>query len=129
MSLLKLPGRTSFSASFTVEGGMGIPGDSGAWVYSEERKELCGHILAWSDSMNLAYIVPMEILVDDLRNRLGAKEIRLPAQIPAESAQMKQPVSKTITATINEVVKNNTNISSDSNKENIPAAALQAKLQ
>jgi len=129
MSLLKLPGRTSFSASFTVEGGMGIPGDSGAWVYSEERKELCGHILAWSDSMNLAYIVPMEILFDDLRHRLGAKEIRLPAQIPAESAQMKRPAPKTITATINEVVKNNTDISSDSNKENIPAAALQAKLQ
>ncbi|KAK5078651.1 hypothetical protein LTR64_002934 [Lithohypha guttulata] len=80
LSLLKLPGRRTFSASFTVEGGMGLPGDSGAWVYSEEKRELCGHILAWSDALNIAYIAPMEVLFEDLKVRLAAKEIRLPAQ-------------------------------------------------
>lgn len=127
MSLLKLPGRTSFSASFTVEGGMGIPGDSGAWVFNEEKKELCGHILAWSDSMNLAYIVPMEVLFDDLRARLGAQEVRLPAQIPDLPVHAQQTVSKSATTTITGVVNNNTG--SEDNKENLPAAALQSKLQ
>lgn len=83
LSLLKLPGRRSFSASFTVDGGMGQPGDSGAWVYSEERRELCGHILAWSDALNVAYIAPMEVLFENIRTRLGAKEVKLPAQVPA----------------------------------------------
>lgn len=82
LSLLKLPGRQSFTASFTVDGGMGQPGDSGAWVYSEERRELCGHILAWSDALNVAYIAPMEVLFENIRSRLGAKEVRLPAEVP-----------------------------------------------
>ncbi|KAK5946112.1 hypothetical protein PMZ80_000252 [Knufia obscura] len=130
MSLLKLPGRTSFSVSFTVEGGMGIPGDSGAWVYNEERKELCGHILAWSDSMNLAYIVPMEVLFDDLKERLGAKEVRLPAAIPhapwTSPCQIQQASASAIT-TIHERAKPAQII--EDNKENVPAAQLQSKLQ
>lgn len=82
LSLLKLPGRQSFTASFTVDGGMGQPGDSGAWVYSEERRELCGHILAWSDALNVAYIAPMEVLFENIKSRLGAREVRLPAEVP-----------------------------------------------
>lgn len=130
MSLLKLPGRTSFSASFTVEGGMGVPGDSGAWVYSEERRELCGHILAWSDSMNLAYIVPMEVLFDDLRERLGAKEVRLPASSQQSALNLPGQAQQVSTSTIDTIQeKTKTTRLNEDNKENIPAAALQPKLQ
>jgi len=145
MSLLKLPGRKTFSASFTVEGGMGVPGDSGAWVYSEERKELCGHILAWSDSLNHAYIAPMEVLFQDLKERLSAQEVRLPAQTPASASaptpannaspalQQQTPTSTSTIDTINESSTSNTTakhtIPEDKeNKENTRTSALTSKI-
>lgn len=124
MSLLKLPGRTSFSCSFTVEGGMGIPGDSGAWVYSEERKELCGHILAWSDSLKCAFIAPMEIIFEDLKQRLGATEVRLPSERPTAV-----PVVPTLgtegssASTLELDPKGKLNV--DYNKENMPEVTGQ----
>ena len=121
MSLLKLPGRRTFSASFTVDGGMGIPGDSGAWVYSEEKKELCGHILAWSDALGQAYIAPMEVLFEDLKERLGATEIRLPAQKaqPALAEVIPELVQQSSTSTMESTKKGKT--STEDNKENIPS--------
>lgn len=128
MSLLKLPGRQSFSASFTVEGGMGVPGDSGAWVYSEERRELCGHILAWSDALNMAYISPMEVLFDDLKERLNAKEVRLPAQSPQSASVdiIPELVQQESSSTIESTKKGKSNI--EDNKENISSIQLAGKL-
>lgn len=127
MSLLKLPGRRTFSASFTVEGGMGVPGDSGAWVYSEERRELCGHILAWSDALNMAYISPMEVLFEDLKERLGAKEIRLPAQAPQGAKEtIPELLQQESSSTIESTKKGKSSI--DENKENISSIQLAGKL-
>lgn len=78
MSLVRLRGRQSFSTSWTVEGGFGIPGDSGAWVYDPVSGGLCGHVLAWSDKSKTAYIAPMEVLFEDIRGRLGARCVELP---------------------------------------------------
>lgn len=110
MSLLKLPGRKSFSQSFTVEGGVGVPGDSGAWVFSEERQELCGHVLAWNSALKVAYIAPMEVMFEDLKARVGASEIRLPgARVPVPSlAALKG--QKSSTSTLEEDAKGKQNV-------------------
>jgi hypothetical protein len=78
MALVKLHGRQSFSTSWCVEGGFGIPGDSGAWVYEPVSGGLCGHVLAWGDKSKTAYIAPMEVLFEDIRTRLGASTVELP---------------------------------------------------
>ncbi|EXJ89573.1 hypothetical protein A1O3_02640 [Capronia epimyces CBS 606.96] len=78
MALVKMHGRQSFSTSWCVEGGFGIPGDSGAWVYDPVTGGLCGHVLAWGDKSKTAYIAPMEVLFEDIRGRLGARCVELP---------------------------------------------------
>ncbi|EXJ95523.1 hypothetical protein A1O1_00645 [Capronia coronata CBS 617.96] len=78
MALVKMHGRQSFSTSWCVEGGFGIPGDSGAWVYDPLTGGLCGHVLAWGDKSKTAYIAPMEVLFEDIRGRLGARTVELP---------------------------------------------------
>ena len=78
MSLVKLHGRQSFSASFCVEGGFGIPGDSGAWVYDPISGGLCGHVLAWGEKSKTAYIAPMEVLFEDIKKTLDAEGVALP---------------------------------------------------
>lgn len=83
MSLVKMHGRRSFSTSFCVEGGFGIPGDSGAWVYDPASGGLCGHVLAWGEKSKTAYIAPMEVLFDDIKRTLGADGVELPNAIPA----------------------------------------------
>jgi hypothetical protein len=81
MALVKLHGRTSFSTSWCVEGGFGIPGDSGAWVYDPDTGGLCGHVLAWGARSKTAYIAPMEVLFEDIQGKLGARSVELP--VPA----------------------------------------------
>jgi hypothetical protein len=78
MALVKMHGRQSFSTSWCVEGGIGVPGDSGAWVYDPISGGLCGHVLAWSERSKTAYIAPMEVLFEDIRARLGAQCVELP---------------------------------------------------
>ncbi|KAK5226936.1 hypothetical protein LTR99_005065 [Exophiala xenobiotica] len=78
MALVKMHGRQSFSISWCVEGGIGVPGDSGAWVYDPISGGLCGHVLAWSERSKTAYIAPMEVLFEDIRARLGAQCVELP---------------------------------------------------
>ncbi|KAL6241371.1 hypothetical protein RBB50_011635 [Rhinocladiella similis] len=78
MALVKMHGRESFSISWCVEGGFGVPGDSGAWVYDPVSGALCGHVLAWGDRSRTAYIAPMEVLFDDIKGRLGAQCVELP---------------------------------------------------
>ncbi|KIW49528.1 hypothetical protein PV05_11200 [Exophiala xenobiotica] len=78
MALVKMHGRQSFSISWCVEGGFGVPGDSGAWVYDPISGGLCGHVLAWGERSKTAYIAPMEVLFEDIRGRLGAQCVELP---------------------------------------------------
>lgn len=80
MALVKMYGRQSFSSSWCVEGGFGIPGDSGAWVYNPATRELCGHVLAWGNKSHTAYIAPMDVLFADIKTTLGAEKVSLPAE-------------------------------------------------
>lgn len=77
MELLKLHGRSTFSASWTVHGGFGVGGDSGAWVVSSDGK-VCGHVLA--ERAGRTYICPMDLLFEDMRETLGARVIELPVR-------------------------------------------------
>ena len=81
MSLVKMHGRQSFSTSYCVEGGFGVPGDSGAWVYDPLDGGLCGHVLAWGEKSKTAYIAPMEVLFEDIRNVLGVQGVSLPVRV------------------------------------------------
>lgn len=130
MSLLKLPGRASFSYSFTVEGGMGVPGDSGAWVYCEERRELCGHILAWSDSFRCAYIAPMEIIFEDLKQRLGATEVRLPSERSTGVSVVPAPEKKSAnTSIVEENLKGKPSSEADKESRSELTRQIQAQKQ
>ncbi|KAI1335694.1 hypothetical protein F5Y15DRAFT_238518 [Xylariaceae sp. FL0016] len=57
---------------------LGVPGDSGAWVIDRLYGRVCGHILAWSERKQVAYICPMDVLLLDIAQSLEATEIRLP---------------------------------------------------
>ncbi|KAI1860145.1 hypothetical protein JX265_010069 [Neoarthrinium moseri] len=56
---------------------LGIPGDSGAWIIDRQKGSLCGHVLAWSQRKQVAYICPMDILVRDIAETLEASEVCL----------------------------------------------------
>lgn len=76
-----------------------VPGDSGAWVFDPATGQLCGHVLAWSDKFQRAYIAPMEILFEDISRSLGATSISLPSMRLGSEAkdigQEEQQPSKT----------------------------------
>ncbi|KAI1818854.1 hypothetical protein GGS20DRAFT_574091 [Poronia punctata] len=98
LASVKIYGRTSPSHSYQVSGripgmskpttppnqatrrevSLGIPGDSGAWVVDMLYGRLCGHILAWSERKQVAYICPMDVLLLDIAQSLEATEVRLP---------------------------------------------------
>lgn len=87
MSIVKMAGRATPSASWTVVGGMGVPGDSGAWVVSESGprrindindNKVAGTILAYSARKACAYICPMSVAIADIAETLGATKISFP---------------------------------------------------
>lgn len=49
---------------------------------------VCAHVLAWSARNNIAYIAPMEVLLDDMAHTLGAK-VALPNSQQAVSVSEK----------------------------------------
>ncbi|TGJ81295.1 hypothetical protein E0Z10_g7458 [Xylaria hypoxylon] len=97
LATVKIYGRASPSHSYQVSGripgiskstappnqtgrgvSLGIPGDSGAWIVDKLYGRLCGHILAWSDRKQVAYICPMDVLLLDIAETLQATDVRLP---------------------------------------------------
>ena len=94
MRMVRMPGRSFASHSWQVRGNFGgkhlfsLPetsisrrrlltlqkegGDSGAWVIDNATNHICGHVLAWSPSSNVAYIAPMEVLLEDMAETLAA---------------------------------------------------------
>ena len=86
MELLKLHGRSTFSASWTAHGGFGVGGDSGAWVVSSDGK-VCGHVLA--ERAGRTYICPMDLLFADIRETLGAVNVALPILCEATGRRIK----------------------------------------
>ncbi|KAF1838459.1 hypothetical protein BDW02DRAFT_415096 [Decorospora gaudefroyi] len=78
MSAVRIYRRKSFSRSWHVAGGFGVGGDSGAWVVQNGQHKVVGHVLAWCQKNCIAYICPMEVLLEDIKRTLGAKRIYLP---------------------------------------------------
>ncbi|KAJ4315819.1 hypothetical protein N0V94_005771 [Neodidymelliopsis sp. IMI 364377] len=78
MSSVRIYRRKSFSRSWHVTGGFGVGGDSGAWVIQNNSHRVVGHVLAWCQRNHIAYICPMEVLLEDIKRTLGAKRIYLP---------------------------------------------------
>jgi hypothetical protein len=76
---VKIKGRQTPSQSYVITGGLGVPGDSGAWIIANADGRACGHILAWSDKRQVAYFCPMDVMFDDIKETLGAKEVSFPA--------------------------------------------------
>ncbi|KAI6838218.1 hypothetical protein KC340_g11624 [Hortaea werneckii] len=76
MELVKIHGRSTFSASWTVDGDFGVGGDSGAWVISNEDGRVCGHVLA--SKLGRTFICPMDLLLADIKETLGATTVELP---------------------------------------------------
>lgn len=107
MSSVRIYRRRSFSRSWHVVGDFGgkryfaddcygrgltssVGGDSGAWVIDNEQGRVCGHVLAWCERNAIAYICPMEVLLEDVKKTLGAKRICLPGG--EELGQLKENV-------------------------------------
>ncbi|KAF2868091.1 hypothetical protein BDV95DRAFT_157627 [Massariosphaeria phaeospora] len=78
MSSVRIYRRKTFSRSWHVVGGFGVGGDSGAWVIQNGSHHVVGHVLAWCERNHIAYICPMEVLLEDIKRTLGAKRIYLP---------------------------------------------------
>ena len=78
MSAVRIYHRKTFSRSWSVAGGFGVGGDSGAWVVQNGVHKVVGHVLAWCQRNHIAYICPMEVLLEDIKRTLGAKRIYLP---------------------------------------------------
>ncbi|GAP91092.2 putative het-s domain protein [Rosellinia necatrix] len=97
LTTVKIYGRASPSHSYQVSGripgiskpiappnqagrgvSLGIPGDSGAWIVDRFYGRLCGHILAWSQRKQVAYVCPMDVLLLDIAETLQARDVRLP---------------------------------------------------
>ncbi|MCJ1433683.1 hypothetical protein MMC27_003047 [Xylographa pallens] len=72
MRMVRMPGRSFASHSWQVRGDFGEGGDSGAWVLDNATGYVCGHVLAYSSASGVAYIAPMEVLLDDMAATLGA---------------------------------------------------------
>jgi hypothetical protein len=81
MSAVRIYRRKSFSRSWHVAGGFGVGGDSGAWVVQNGKHRVVGHVLAWCQRNCIAYICPMEVLLEDIKRTLGAQRIYLPGSV------------------------------------------------
>lgn len=97
MSAVRIYHRRSFSRSWHVTGSFGIGGDSGAWVVQNGKHKVVGHVLAFCHKNRIAYICPMEVLLEDIKRTLGAKRIYLPGsteQAMYAAAQQQQQQAK-----------------------------------
>lgn len=54
-------------------------GDAGAWVFENGTGRVCGVVLAWDEREKVAYIMPMEIVLEDIKRTLGAETVCLPS--------------------------------------------------
>jgi len=92
MSSVRIYRRKTFSRSWHVAGGFGVGGDSGAWIIQNGSHRVVGHVLAWCERNHIAYICPMEVLLEDIKRTLGANRIYLPGS--AEEAKHVMRINK-----------------------------------
>jgi len=55
-----------------------VGGDSGAWVIENTASRVCGIVLSWDEQEHRAYIMPMQIILEDIKRTLGAEHVFLP---------------------------------------------------
>lgn len=72
MQQTKMPGRVYPSPVWRVKGDFGVGGDSGAWVIDNASGGVCGHVTAYSEFSQYATIAPMEVMLHDMEQTLGA---------------------------------------------------------
>ncbi len=72
MQQTKMPGRVYPSPVWRVKGDFGVGGDSGAWVIDNATGGVCGHVTAYSEFGQYATIAPMEVMLHDMEQILGA---------------------------------------------------------
>ena len=85
MQQTKMPGRVYPSPVWRVKGDFGVGGDSGAWVIDNATGGVCGHVTAYSEFGQYATIAPMEVLLHDMEQTLGAS-VALPPTLNATTA-------------------------------------------
>jgi hypothetical protein len=69
-SFLMLPGSNSVQEVWTVRHDTEIfNGDCGAWVVDASNGDLFGHIVGGSPSLEVSYIIPAHLILDDLKER------------------------------------------------------------
>jgi hypothetical protein len=99
MSAVRVKMRRTFSRSWHVLGEFGFGGDSGAWVM-DDRSRVCGHVLARCERFHIAYICPMDVLLEDMKRTLRVKDITLPGAqdvpSPVEQQQPHSPVDRAL---------------------------------
>ncbi|RFU31555.1 hypothetical protein B7463_g4776, partial [Scytalidium lignicola] len=100
MVTVKIYGRQTPSVSFQVAGKLGVPGDSGAWVVDNESGRAAGHVLAWSARKKVAYICPMEVLVKDIGESVGAEMIGFPGGEPVWVAEEEKSGKRVSSSTV-----------------------------
>ena len=105
MQQTKMPGRVYPSPVWRVKGEFGVGGDSGAWVIDNATGGVCGHVTAYSDFGQYATIAPMEVMLHDMEQTLGASVALPPThheaavmsfkhQIVADETQLTQDKGK-----------------------------------
>lgn len=47
-------------------------------MFDKSTGRVCGHVLAWSEKSQTAYIAPMQVLLEDIARTLGACTVTLP---------------------------------------------------
>lgn len=50
-------------------------GDGGAWVIDHQTGRVCGVALAWNVRQEGCYIVSLEIILEDIKKTLDAKDV------------------------------------------------------
>lgn len=91
MQMTKMPGRLYPSPVWRVKGNFGVGGDSGAWVIDNATGGVCGHVTAYSELWEYATIAPMEVLLRDMEDTLGAS-VSLPDSDDAAIMSFQQQI-------------------------------------
>jgi hypothetical protein len=96
-------------------------GSSGVWVVLGDQ--LCGFIVAIRQDVPWAYMVPIEPILEDIKQKFRTADVRLPRRDEIESLALLPEVSKTLT-----VVKNDGQASGSDGRDISKPAAVSKKL-
>lgn len=92
-----------------IMGGIGVDGDSGAWIIDREERSVYG--MAWGRHQFRAeswcLFTPMEHIITDIKERTGAQDVRLltSESTPVSSGKDKIPAFETSTALLTVTMK------------------------